>query len=393
MLDIQKVRKDTLHCHDKLFLSSAGCSLPPRTMFERMHAYNKLEEQYGGYQVEAMMLAERNDFYTQAATLLSCRPENISFQYSATEGFSRALSAIPFKSGDVILTTDDDYISNFIAFYSLEKRFGLKIARAANKESGSLDLFDFEQKIKTLKPRLVAITQVPTNSGLIQPVAEVGALCKTYDIWYLLDACQAVGQMKVDVQAIGCDFLNGTGRKFLRGPRTSGFLYVSDKALQLGLEPLFIDRRGASWTAETGYSPESTALRFEPKEVGVEIIGLAEALRYANDLEIENIEKSCTAIAERLRDNLSKIPKLKLLDRGEQLCNIITFTIPTKSAEQVEAFLKLNHIYYSMSYRSFALIDYNKKNVDWAVRFSPHYFNTFDEMDKVAALLNEFCTT
>ncbi|MES2797202.1 MAG: aminotransferase class V-fold PLP-dependent enzyme, partial [Bacteroidota bacterium] len=134
MLNIDQIRLDTLHCEDKLFLSSAGCSLPPKSMFEKMHAYNKLEEEFGGYPVEANEMNARNSFYIEAAKLINCQRANISFQYSATEGFSRALSSVPFQNGDVILTTDDDYISNFIAFISLRKRFGIQIVRCENTE-------------------------------------------------------------------------------------------------------------------------------------------------------------------------------------------------------------------------------------------------------------------
>ncbi|MCP9756858.1 aminotransferase class V-fold PLP-dependent enzyme [Lacihabitans sp. CCS-44] len=389
MFNLEQIRKDTLHCEDKIFLSSAGCSLPPKSMFEKMHAYNKLEEEFGGYPIEALKSEDRNRFYKEAARLINCRPDNISFQYSATEGFSRALSAIPFCPGDVILTTDDDYISNFIAFISLKKRFGIEIIRTENTEFGELDILDFEQKIIAYKPKLVAITQVPTNSGLVQPVTEVGKLCKKYDILYLLDACQAVGQMVVDVQEIACDFLNATGRKFLRGPRTSGFLYVSDKALNLGLEPLFIDRRGADWVEAENYVSINSALRFEPKEVGVEIIGLAESLAYTNRIGIDNIEEYNKTLGERLRSNLSQINDLVLLDRGLVQSNIITFYIKNKTLEQVEAHLKANKVYYSPSLKSYAIIDFTKKGVDWAIRFSPNYFNTIEEMDAVSEIVNQ----
>ncbi len=390
MIDIQKIRKDTLYCEDKLFLSSAGCSLPPKSMFEKMHAYNRLEEEFGGYEIEARMASERNSFYEETAKLINCKPENISFQYSASEGFSRALSAISFKENDVILTTDDDYISNFIAFISLKKRFGIRIARCKNTETGELDLVDFEQRIVIEKPVLVAITHVPTNSGLVQPVAEVGTLCKKYNILYLLDACQAVGQLVVDVQKIGCDFLNATGRKFLRGPRTSGFLFISDNVLNLGLEPLFIDRRGASWTATENYEVQKSALRFEPMERGVEIIGLAEAVRYANEIGIQNIENYNKIIGEKLRENLSQIPNIQLLDKGSVQSNIITFNVKNKTLPEVDSYLRANKIYFSQSLKSFAIIDFTKKGVDWAIRFSPHYFNTLNEMDKVFEIMKKY---
>jgi cysteine desulfurase / selenocysteine lyase len=389
-MDIVQIRKDTLHCEDKLFLASAGCSLPPACVFEAMHAYNNLEEQMGGYAVEALMAPQRQMFYTEAAKLLNTKPENIAFQYSATEGFSRALSAIAFKAADVLLTTDDDYISNFIAFYSLKKRFDIQIVRVNNMATGQLDLADLETKIQNYKPVLVAITHVPTNSGLIQPVEAVGQLCQKYDVLYLLDACQAVGQMRVDVQAIGCDFLNATGRKFLRGPRTSGLLYVSKKALDMGLEPLFIDRRGASWTSETAYTAENSALRFEPKEIGVEIIGLGQALQYANALDIAAIESRCQAIAGILRQQLTQNPKVVLLDKGTKLCNIITFRPTVGTEDEWKHHLAKHLVYYSMTYKNYALIDFNKKEVDWAIRLSPHYFNTTTEMDSVANIIAAF---
>jgi cysteine desulfurase/selenocysteine lyase len=389
MLNINQIRKDTLHCENKIFLSSAGCSLPPKSVFEKMHAYNKLEEEFGGYYVEALQIEERNQFYVEAAKLINCKPENIAFQYSATEGFSRALSAVPFRIGEVILTTDDDYISNFIAFISLKKRFGIEIIRSKNTEAGELDIVDFEKKIIEFNPKLVAITQVPTNSGLVQPVAAVGSLCQKYNILYLLDACQAVGQMVVDVQEIACDFLNATGRKFLRGPRTSGFLYVSDKALAMGLEPLFIDRRGADWVDADTYESVSTALRFEPKEVGVEIIGLLEALRYANSIGIKNIEEYNKTLAKRLRKKLEEIPGLVLLDRGSELSSIITFYFPSKTLQEIELHLKTHNVFYSPSLKSFAIIDFGKKGVNWAIRFSPNYYNTLDEMDAVSEILKK----
>jgi cysteine desulfurase / selenocysteine lyase len=389
VINTEKIREDTLYCADKLFLSSAGCSLPPKTMFAKMHAYNKLEEEFGGYEIEAKLAEERNSFYTEMAKLLNCDARNISFQYSATEGFSRALSAITFKEGDTILTTDDDYISNYIAFISLKKRYGIKIVRCANSASGELNLADFERIIIEEKPILVAITQVPTNSGLVQPVEEVGALCTKYDVLYLLDACQAVGQLVVDVQKIGCDFLNGTGRKFLRGPRTSGFLYVSDKALNMGLEPLFIDRRGAEWVDNEEYNSDKTALRFEPREVGVEIIGLAEAIRYCNEIGIENIEAYNKIIADKLRFNLMQIPNIQLLDLGSKKSNIITFHVKRKTLQEVDAFLRANNVYFSQSLKSYAIIDFNKKGVDWAIRLSPHYFNTLPEIEKVSQIIEK----
>lgn len=386
-MNIEQIRLDTLGCENKLFLNSAGASLPPTSVIQKMIEYQAQEELMGGYELEALKTADINQFYTEMATLLNCKPHNIAYAYSATDAYNKALSAIPFKAGDCILTTDDDYISNQLAFLSLQKRFQIEIVRAANLPSGELDLADFEALMLTKKPILVAITHVPTNSGLIQQAEKVGELCKKYDVWYLLDACQSVGQMQVDVQKIHCDFLNATGRKFLRGPRATGFLYVSDKALAANLEPLFIDRKGATWTGFDEYAVQVSAKRFESQEISASILGLTEAIRYANAIGLDKIEARNQVLGHRLRSNLATIPSLELLDKGTNLCNIITFHLADKKLEDIVTFLKMNNVNFAVSLKNYALIDFTKKQVDWAIRFSPHYYNTVEEIDSVSEII------
>ena len=386
-MSLETIRQDTKGCHDKIFLNSAGSSLPPQVVLEKMFAYFEQEEQLGGYEVEALRAAEIAEFYTETAKLINCQPDNIAFAYSATDAYAKALSSIPFKAGDTILTTNDDYLSNQIAFFSLQKRFNINVLRSNNLENGLIDLADFEEKIQKYQPALVAITHIPTNSGLVQQAEEVGALCKKYDVWYLLDSCQSVGQMPVDTQKIGCDFLNGTGRKFLRGPRLTGFLYVSDKALQAGLEPLLIDRRGADWTSFDAYTVKNNAKRFESMEVSASIIGLAEAVRYANNVGLTHIAAYNKGLIRRLRENLSQNPNLELLDKGETLSSILTFHLHGQKLENIVATLRSNKVVFGVSYKNWALIDFTKKGVDWAIRFSPHYFNTLAEMDAVSDIV------
>ncbi|WP_306460071.1 aminotransferase class V-fold PLP-dependent enzyme [Flavobacterium sp. B17] len=191
--------------------------------------------------------------YNETATLINAKPSNIAFATSATEAYTKALSSIIFKEGDTIITTADDYISNQITFISLQKKMNLKIIRMKNLPDHELDLDDLEVLIKKHHPRIVAVTHIPTNSGLIQNVEGVGKICREYGILYLVDACQSVGQMVVDVEKINCDFLTATGRKFMRGPRGTGFLYVSDKVLEQNYAPLLLDMRGAKWSEFDDY--------------------------------------------------------------------------------------------------------------------------------------------
>ncbi|HXB43123.1 MAG TPA: aminotransferase class V-fold PLP-dependent enzyme, partial [Puia sp.] len=262
-MDITKIRKDTPGCVDKIFLNSAGSSLPPKSVVEKSVGYLQFEQEVGGYEAAFLRAEEIDTFYKETATLLHCKPANIAFAYNATDAYARALSAIAFKSGDYIVSTNDDYISNQIAFLSLQKRFGVRLLRANNLDNGDIDLTHLEELILGFLPVLVAVTHIPTNSGLVQQVEEIGKICKKYDVWYLLDACQSVGQREVDVEKIGCDFLSATGRKFLRGPRGTGFLYVADSIINEKLEPLFIDMRGADWIKADEYLIQMDAKRFE----------------------------------------------------------------------------------------------------------------------------------
>ncbi|MCY7357240.1 MAG: aminotransferase class V-fold PLP-dependent enzyme, partial [Rudanella sp.] len=312
--------------------------------------------------------------------------------YSSTDAYARALSAIPFRPGDVILTTNDDYISNQTAFLSLQKRFGIRLERANDLPGGGVDPDHFIELARQLRPVLLAVTHVPTNAGRIQPVEAFGPVAREIDAWYLVDACQSVGQMPVDAVAIGADFLCATGRKFLRGPRGTGFLYVSDRVLEAGLEPLFIDMHGADWTTIDTYTPQPTARRFEQWESAPALqLGLAEAIRHANKVGLDTIQARNQHLRERLRAGLAKLPGLRLLDEGDKLASLLLFTLPDHETPQaVMTTLKQNQINFSMSYTNFALIDWERKGVTWAVRFSPHYYNTDNEIDSVLAVMRQF---
>jgi selenocysteine lyase/cysteine desulfurase len=389
MMNIDQIRKDTKGCADKIFLNSAGASLVPSIVTSEMINYLKKEEELGGYETANLMSSEIEEFYTETAKLLKGKPENIAYTTNATDSFSRALSSIPFTESDYILTTNDDYISNQIAFIAYQKRFGVKILRSGNLPNGDIDLEDFERLMKKHQPQLVAITHIPTNSGLVQQAEAVGALCKKYDTWYLLDACQSVGQIPVDVTKIGCDFLSVTGRKFLRGPRGTGFLYISDKVIEKRLEPLGIDMRGANWTEFNAYEIQMNAKRFETWENSyASLIGLKEAVKYANGIGIETIKNYNKDLAQKLREKLVQIPKVNVLDKGSELSSIVTFYSEGTKLSELEKTLKENTIFYSVSKKSSALIDFSKKEVNWAIRLSPHYFNTAEEINETAEIIS-----
>ena len=389
-MNTDKIRQEIRGLSDgKLFFNNAGSSLMPNIVVDSMLDYLKQEEQFGGYEVANKNAELLENFYTETAKLINCKPSNIAFMTSATEAFSKALSSIIFKEGDTVITTVDDYISNQITFISLQKRLNVKIIRIKKLDDNELDLEDLENLVKQNHPKLVAVTHIPTNSGLIQDIEAVGKICRQYDILYLADCCQSVGQMVVDVEKIGCDFLTATGRKFMRGPRGSGFLYVSDRVLEQDYAPILLDMRGAHWSEYNNYELFKTAKRFEHWEVSyAAVLGMMEAVQYANIIGLNNIENYNKKLAETLRKNLEK-GGFKVLDIGKNLSSIVTFCGPDNDLENIQKVLRENNVFFSVSYKNSALIDFADKKVDGAVRLSPHYFNTLEEIEKVSDILHK----
>ncbi|MFD6142142.1 aminotransferase class V-fold PLP-dependent enzyme [Promicromonospora sp. NPDC060271] len=389
-LDVAALRADTPGTDRVIHFNNAGCGLMARPVTAAMVDHLNLEAQIGGYEAAAARAAEVRGFYTEIATLINTSPDNIAFAGSATHAYATALSSIPFEAGDVILTTRDDFISNQIAFLSLRKRFGVRIVHAPNTPEGVVDVDAMAALMRTHRPRLVSVTHVPTNSGLVSPVAEIGRLCRELDLLYLVDACQSVGQLVIDVEEIGCDLLTATCRKFLRGPRGSGFLYVSDRVLRAGHEPLFIDMHGARWTAPDAYEPVATAARFEEWEFPyATVLGSAAAVRYARDVGIEAIARRTPALAARLRAGLAPIHGVRVLDRGPDPAALVTFEIAGWQPQAFKAAMDDRGINSALSFREFAQFDFADKDVDWCLRLSPHYYNTEDEVDRVADAVAE----
>lgn len=376
------LRAETPGINQRIHLNNAGAALMPQPVAATIHQHLELETQIGGYEAAALKIEEIQQFYQSVARLINADARQIAYTSSATDSYNQALSSIEFEPGDVLLTTINDYASNQIAFIQLAKRFNVQILRAKDTPDGGVDLSSMETMIKRHRPKLVALTHIPTNSGLVQPAAAVGALCKEYDILYLLDACQSAGQMPLDVKALHCDFLSATFRKYLRGPRGAGFLYISDRVLQSKMEPLFLDMLSATWKQPNQYQSVDNGKRFELWEKPYALVlGSKAAVDYALNIGLGPISDRVLSLAAYGRKKLAEIPGLRLLDEGAQLCGIITFHLAHQAAETLKKQLQQHGINTSIATLEAALIDFQNKGVTAALRVSPHYYNTFAELD------------
>jgi selenocysteine lyase/cysteine desulfurase len=391
MLDLSALRADTPGVQHRIHLNNAGASLMPRPVIQAIQDHIQLESEIGGYEAEDARADEVRSTRDAIAQLLGAPGGgNVALHEHATSAFAAALSSIPFRVGDSIVTTRNDYASNQLMYLSLERRLGVRVLRAADLPDGGVDPMALEELVHRNQPKLVAVTHVPTNSGLVQDVEAVGEICRRRGVWYLVDACQSVGQMPLDVTRIHCDFLSATARKFLRGPRGVGFLYVSDRALDAGLEPLFIDMKGADWTLENDYQPAPDAVRFETWEFAYAmVLGMGAAARYALDVGIEAARDRSWSLATRLRERLAEMDGVRVLDRGGTKCAIVTASFARHSPPAVMQALRQRGINTSTLSSVAAPIDWTDKGVDAALRMSPHYFNTDEDVDSLEATLRE----
>lgn len=389
-LDLHRLRAETPGCAHRCHLNNAGAALMPQPVLDEVRRHLDLEAQLGGYEAAALAAAEIEATYAAVGALIGAPPAQVALVENATAAFAQALSAVPFERGDVLLTTRADYVSNQVMFLSLARRLGIEVVRAPDTAAGGVDVDAVAELLRQRRPRLVSVTHMPTYSGLIQPVAAIGELCRHHDVLFLVDACQSVGQLVVDVRTLGCDFLTATGRKFLRGPRGTGFLYVSERVLAAGLEPLLPDLRGTDWLAPDRYVPQPDARRFENWEFAYALVrGLGAAARYALEVGLPQLAERTRSLADLARRRLAAVPGLQLLDRGPELGAILTLGLAGREPEELVAELRRRGINTSATHRSSALLEYAERGIDSALRVSPHYYNSEHELEALAEALTE----
>ncbi|MBJ3764645.1 aminotransferase class V-fold PLP-dependent enzyme [Maribius pontilimi] len=379
MIDIEKARSDTPQCKTVLHFNNAGSSLMPAPVFEALQKVLRDENELGGYEAERRAQDDLAAFYTEFAGLLNASPDEIAYVENATRAWDMAFYGIQLKPGDRVITHRSEYASNYLALLQQSRRLGFEIDLVPSDEFGQIDVDALDHMIGP-RTRLIAITHVPTQGGLVNPAAEVGKVARKHGVLYLLDACQSVGQIDVDVAEIGCDILSGTGRKFLRGPRGTGFLYVRKDVIDR-IDPPFIDLSSATRTAAHDFQLVEGAQRFENWESYVAgRVGLMRAVRYARDIGLRNIESRVIQLAQDLRDALSRINGVSVHDQGQRKCGIVTFTKSGVDPADLANQLRALGSHVSVSAMPYARLDLEPRNFAALVRASVHYFNTGDEI-------------
>lgn len=389
-IDLRRVRHDTPGVANRVHLNNAGAALMPRPVLEAMVGYLEREAAIGGYEAAYESAQRLDGVYDSVANLVGAARDEIALTENATVAWQMAFYALKFEPGDRILTARAEYAANYVAFLQVARRTGATIEVIPDDGAGVVDVDALHRMIDG-RVRLIAVTWMPTNGGLINPAAEIGVVARSHGIPYLVDACQAVGQASVDVDILHCDMLSATGRKFLRGPRGTGFLYVRRDLLRR-LEPPMIDHFGAPWVAPDTYELRPDARRFESWENNYAArLGLGVAIEYALKIGLNEIETRARALANQLREKLAQVPGVSVRDIGRDRSAIVSFTVAGMDPLAINARLFKAGINISHSKPAAALLDSLARDLPTVLRASPHYYNTSDEIDRLITELGSYC--
>ncbi len=387
-MDVDRLRAQTPGTRHGTHLLACGSSLPSQGVLDAVTGFLGLESRIGGYEAALAEAEQLEGVYDSIARLVGGSPHEIAIVENATVAWCQAFYSLDLGRGDRVITCEAEYGANYVAYLQRAKRDGIVIDVVPSTPAGSIDV-DALESMMDERVKLIATTWIPTNGGLVNPAAAVGAVAKRHGVPFLLDACQAVGQMPIDVEELQCDFLSATGRKFLRGPRGTGFLYVRNEWIER-LEPVVIDHFSADWIDVDTYRLRDDARRFENWENAYALrAGLGVAVDEALELGLDAIRDRAWGLADGLRDRLGRLPGAEIRDIGEVTSAIVSFTIEGLDPTTVVPTLRADGISIGASSPASTLLDAVRRDLPNVFRAAPHYYNTDEEIDQLVGRLEQ----
>ncbi len=378
--EVEALRAATPGASTVTHFNNAGSSLMPVPVIDAIQRYLDYEIFHGGYETADALGDEIEAVYSSIAELIGADPAEIALSDCATRAWDMALYGLGLGEGDRILTTTTEYVSNWAAYLHLRDTRGIVVQVVPDTPEGDIDVDALEASIDG-STRLITLNHIPTHSAVVNPVESVGEVARRHGVPFLLDACQSVGHVPVDVGAIGCDMLSSTSRKFLRGPRGEGFLFVRGDFMDR-LDPVFVELHNATLITPDRYELRPDARRFETWEKNyANVVGLGAAAQYALDLGMDRIWNRIQSLAATMRLAISEVPGVTMHDKGTVKGGIVMFAVDGWSSDDVRDALAVRSINVSTSTRNSAPVDMTERGLVDLVRASVHVFNTEEEID------------
>lgn len=377
--DVEELRSETPGCESGVHFNHSGASLPSRSTLETIWDYLRREAADGPMEAANEASALLEDVRAGAASLIGAAPDELALMGSGSAAWGAAFAALPpLAAGDRIFVGRQEWGGNLATMQAAAARAGARIETIPVREDGSVDAAALASMIDD-RVRLVSLTWLPANGGLINDAAAVGRVTKPAGIPYFIDAGQAFGHIPIDVAALGCDVLKAAGRKFLRGPRGTAILYVR-REFQQRLTPSYLDV--VSGPIVDGFvRMRNDARRLEASENSPALLlGLGTAIRQARVLGIDVIHERITGLAGTLRNNLRSIPKVTVRDLGTDLSGIVSFTIDGTPSSEVRAALARRQIAIGANGVPYTPLDMTARGLDQIARASVSYLNTPSEV-------------
>jgi cysteine desulfurase/selenocysteine lyase len=381
-LDIEQLRSETPGCAISTHFNHSGSSLPSNTVLAVVTEHLQRESLYGPMEAAANAAGQIDEARADAAGLVGATPAEIAFCSSGSAAWGLAFAALPpLVAGDRILVGRQEWGGNLSTMQATAKRAGARIETIPVNEDGSADANALAAMIDD-HVRLVALTWLPANGGLINDAAAIGKVTRAAGIPYFIDAAQALGQLPVDVSAIGCDMLKGSGRKFLRGPRGAAILYLRNAFLET-LEPAYLDVLSSTW-GEDGPHVRTDAQRFETSEKPIALLlGLGAALKQVRSLGVDAIRQRIRELSGQLRDQLGAVPGVAIHDLGTEKSGLVSFTVAGIAPQALRSRLAEKRITIAANGIPYTPLDMTARGLNEVARASVSYLNTTDEIDRL----------
>jgi cysteine desulfurase/selenocysteine lyase len=380
---VDTLRAQTPGVQHTTHFNHAGSSLPSTATLDAIRNHLWLEAIRGPMEAGVAARQQSEQARVLAARLLSAQTSEIAVTTGNSPAWGGAFAALgAWHPGDRILVARHEWGGNLATMRLTAQRAGASIETIPSDDSGAVDPQALADMLDE-RVRLIALTWMPANGGLINPAVAVGQIARRHCIPYFVDAAQSVGQLPVDVMQVGCDVLTTVGRKALRGPRGTGLLFVRQDFLSR-LTPAFVDTHSAPLDANGEPVLRNDAARLEPSELAPALrCGLANALREALDIGLENIRTRISEVAQTLRSELGEIRGVTVLDQGRERSGLVAFNVAGIEAGELQRKLATQGISIGSNGVSYTPLDMNARGLESIARASVSYLTTTAEIDRL----------